>query len=501
MRLRLPHLPTTPPRAVDDREPDGLLDDAPEWVRVVAYALGAAFFSASIIVTIVFAGWLASASSSVPAGQAISLGLLGWLFSHGVPLNLGRGSVGLIPWLLSLLPLLTLRWSAHRLLTPAAERRTKVRPEGWVRSDVVGLGLGFAGVYTLIAFLTAVLARLPGASAQPLLAALCAFVFAVLALVWACADLFENRLDRLCPRLVEAWRDVVPGWLRRGLLPAVRGAAALLVMGAVAVMALIGGNATRVWSLYADLDPGWVGGAVLTLGQLLYLPTAAAWAVSVAAGPGFAIGTGPGVSVRAADGGALPLIPVFGALPDPGPLPDWFALVMLVPVAVGAIVGWSAVRTTARLSSWRYRAVTIAAACVTTGLLVTAVFALCSGGLGYERLGRLGVSPLVAGAALTGELLAGGLLAWFASAVRVRRIPRSERSARRSARRRRAPAQGDADEPATPEGESEPHAAARRTPRGRTDDGARGGSGSRARSAPRPGPRSRGRSTARRDRG
>ena len=36
---------------------------------------------------------------------------------------------------------------------------------------VVGLGLGFAGVYTLIAFLTAVLARLPGASAQPLLAA------------------------------------------------------------------------------------------------------------------------------------------------------------------------------------------------------------------------------------------------------------------------------------------------------------------------------------------
>ncbi len=434
--MRMPVLPTRPSRpepAASRRPPPppGALDDAPDWARVLAYAIGAALASASIVVTAVFAAWLASASSTVPPGQAISLGLLGWLLAHGVPLHLGRGSVGLVPWLLTLLPLLTLRWSAQRLLAPAAQRRPRARPQGLVRGDVAVLGAGFIGVYALVAFLVATLARLPGASASPLVAAFGAAVLAALGLLWACVDVFAGRLDSVCPRLLDTWHDRVPTWLRRALRPAVRGVVAMLVLGAIGAAVLLGFGHDRVGSLYADLRPGWVGGAVLTLGQLLYLPTAAAWAVSVAAGPGFAIGNGPAVSVRAVEGGALPLVPAFGALPDPGPLPEWFAVVLVVPVVVGCCVGWMAVRSGARLSSWRHRAATIAAACGLTGAGMTLVFALCSGALGSDRLGHVGVSPLLAGSALTGELLLGGLFAFAVSAVRVRRIPSRRRGPRR----------------------------------------------------------------------
>lgn len=408
-------------------EPGGLLDDAPDWMRVLAYALGAAGVSASLVVTPVFAAWLANTSSTVPAGQAISLGLLGWLMAHGVPLHLGRGSVELIPWLLTLLPLMTVRWSAQRLLLPAALRRPRVRPQGWIRADIAALGGGFCAVYALVAFLVATLARLPGASASPLVAAFAAAVLAGLGVTWAATDLFAGRFDRLCPRLADGWVDHAPVWLRHAIRPAARGVAALCALGAVGVVVLMAFGASRVGSLYADLGPGWVGGTVLTLGQLLYLPTAAAWAVAVAAGPGFAIGAGPGVSVRGIDGGALPLVPAFGALPDPGPLPGWFLGVLAVPVLVGAVVGWQAISSGARLGSWRSRAATIGAACGLTGVTMTLVFALTSGALGVDRLGHVGPSPLLAGAALLGELLLGGLLALAVSPLRVRRIPRPRR--------------------------------------------------------------------------
>lgn len=436
MRLPTPTLPrrtSRPPSGrADGAEPDGMLDDAPEWARVIVYALLAAFVPASLVVTLVFAAWLASTASSVPAGTAIATGLLGWLFAHGVPLNLGRGSLGLIPWLLTLLPLLSVRWSAQRLLAPQAAQRHRARPTDWVRGDVLVSAVGFCMTYALVAFLVGTLARLPGASVQPALAALCAFVVALLGVAWAGAQLFGGHLDRVIPRVVDAWCDYVPAWLRRAVAPSLRGVIVLLGVGALALVVVTALSVDRVASLYGDLAPGWVGGAVLTIGQLLYLPTGAAWVLSVIVGPGFSAG-GPAVSVGYAHGGALPLVPAFGLLPDPGPLPDLFRLVLLVPVAVGFYVGWVAVRRGARLSAWRQRLVSVVAACLLTGLLTTAVFALASGGLGSERLDRLGPAVLPAGAALTGELLLGGLLAALVTGLRVNRLPR-----RRAARKPRA---------------------------------------------------------------
>lgn len=407
-----------------DHDADGFFDDAPEWVRVLACSLGAAFVSAAIIVSAVFAAWLASVASTVPAAHAVAAGLQGWLFAHGATPDLTNGRLGLVPWLATLLPLACLRWSAQRLLVDRVARPQPRRIDVWVRPDLALLGFGFAGTYAVVTFLAATLSGLPGASVHPLAGAAAGFVLATLGYALACADAFQGRLDALAPRLVDAIDQSVPPWLRTAVRPAWRGIQLLFALGLAGVVVLLAVHGSRVASLYADLEPGWVGGFVLTLGQALYLPTAAAWAVSFAAGPGFSLGTGTAFAVAGSEGGALPLIPMLGALPDPGPLSPWAWLALLVPVTVGGVVGWLAVRPLPRLSSWRRRATAVGASCGMTWLAWILIFALCSGPLGYDRLGHVGVALLPAGAALLGELLLGGLVALGLSGLRGRRITR-----------------------------------------------------------------------------
>lgn len=426
--MRMPVRPR--PRAATHPEPDGLFD-APEWLRTLGCALGAAFVSAAVVVSAICAAWLASVASTVPAGHAVAAGVQAWLFAHGATPELVSGRLGLVPWLATLLPLSCLRWSAQRLLVDRAARPVVRRTEIWIRSDIVAVGAGFAGSYAVATFLAAVLSGLPGTTVNPLLAAAAGFVLATLGYVLACLDCFRGRLDRLCPRLLSTWPDVVPSWLRAAIRPAWRGVLALGAVGLAAVVGLLAVNAARIASLYADLGPGWIGGIVLTLGQALYLPTGAAWAVAFAAGPGFGVGAGTAITVRGSEGGALPLVPILGALPDPGPIPSWAVLALLAPVLVGVAVGWMAIRPLPRLTSWRRRAAAVAASCGLTGLVWTLIFALCSGPLGYDRLGHVGVAALPAGAALTGELLLGGLCALGASGLRVRRITHG-RSAERA---------------------------------------------------------------------
>lgn len=424
MRMPVRHRPpaATPP------ESDGHFD-VPEWLRTLGCALGAAFVSAAIVVSAVCAAWLASVASTVPASHAVAAGVQAWLFTHGATPDFGSGRLGLIPWLATLLPLSCLRWSAQRLVAERAERPVARRADIWIRPDVAAVGAGFAATYAVVTFLAAALAGLPSSTVNPLLAGAAGFLLASLGYGLACLDCFRGRLDRLCPRLLRAWPQVVPPWLRTAIRPAWRGVLTLGALGLLAVIGVLAINISRVASLYADLGPGWIGGFVLTLGQLLYLPTAAAWAVAFAAGPGFSVGSGTAVTIRGSEGGALPLVPMFGALPDPGPISYWALLVLLVPVCVGISVGWMAVRSLPRLTSWKRRAAAVAASCGSTGLAWTLLFVLCSGPLGDDRLRHVGVAALPAGAALTAELLLGGLLALAASGLRVRRIARGRPAA------------------------------------------------------------------------
>jgi hypothetical protein len=83
-----------------------------------------------------------------------------------------------------------------------------------------------------------------------------------------------------------------------------------------------------------------VGGIVMTLAQLAYLPTLVVWGVSFVAGPGFALGDGTAVSPSGTQVGVVPGIPLLGAVPES--TSPWLLLLVLLPIAVGALAGWVA---------------------------------------------------------------------------------------------------------------------------------------------------------------
>ena len=215
----------------------------------------------------------------------------------------------------------------------------------------------------------------------------------------ACTDLVKavGRWGPAAERAGALLRRVVPRWAAptRDALLVVLGSGAALFL-----VALVTGwdDAMAVWSA---LDAGVVGGAGLVLLNLALLPTAAVWAASFAIGPGFAMGAGTSLGPAGSSVGALPAVPVFAAVPDPVLFPDRVWLVVLVPVAAGALAG---IRI-ARAGGGERRQLVDA---LGTGLLSGLVFAvlawLSGGSLGADRMSEFGPSPLLSGVLLAGEV-------------------------------------------------------------------------------------------------
>jgi len=193
----------------------------------------------------------------------------------------------------------------------------------------------------------------------------------------------------------------------------------------VLVTAVVLGH-QRVLAVHAALAPGGSGSVVLVLGQLAFAPDLALWAVAWCAGPGFAVGVGTAVTPAASTLGLLPLVPVLGALPTPGPLPAPWQAVVLLPVVVGAVVGWRCARgvpvadddggpgptRTAVLDA-------LVAAALAASML--AVLALASAGsAGPGRLADVGPSAWRVGLALLLEIGAGAAATAWLTARRSR---------------------------------------------------------------------------------
>jgi hypothetical protein len=157
-----------------------------------------------------------------------------------------------------------------------------------------------------------------------------------------------------------------------------------------------------------------VGGVVLALAQVTVLPNLALWAVSFLAGTGFSAVEGASATWTGARSSVLPMVPVFGALPEPGAFPGVMPLVVLVPVAVGAFVGWRSLRSVARLSTMRTKLTVTGVAVVVTALTIGLLDALGGGSLGAGRLADIGAPALAMTAALLVEVAigAGLVLAW-----------------------------------------------------------------------------------------
>lgn len=125
--------------------------------------------------------------------------------------------------------------------------------------------------------------------------------------------------------------------LVEGARAGVAAVAALVALSAVALAVMMVANYGQIIALYEGVHAGVLGGIVLTLGQLAFLPNLVVWSSAWLVGPGFAIGTGSSVGPLGTALGPLPAIPILGALPTEGVAIGFLGL--LVPVVVGFLAG------------------------------------------------------------------------------------------------------------------------------------------------------------------
>jgi hypothetical protein len=364
---------------------------------VVAAAVGLAVLCAGTVLLWATGPQSSGSGAQAPLRAAASL----WLFALRIPMHTADGPIRLAPLAVTAL----IAWAAVRAAGWAA-RITRAHETG----PAVTVVLAFTITFTLIAALAARGTAGHGLAVATLPAVTAAAPFAV---VTALAGVARHT------------------WALAGLLRRTRpyGAMCLRAVGASSLVLFAGGTVVVVAALvvhraavahsFAVSGGGWSGGVGLALLCLCYLPTAACWAVAIAAGPGIALATDARLDLGGTDLGAVPNLPLVHALPGTGSLP-WVAyLTVAVPLLAGITAGWAVRPAPGR----RWYAV-IGAACAAgglTGLLAGGLAEFSGGGVG-GRLDHLGPSGLRVGPALAVEL---GFAAAVTAALRVLVAPRT----------------------------------------------------------------------------
>ena len=354
-----------------------------QWrMLAVLGALATAATGWLLITALCSLGWLGSAG--VDYGAVLLLATQGWLLAHGVPIHLTGTVISLVPLGYSALIVLTTsgfgamvgRRAVRDLQPLAAQER------GWLMLRTAG---AFAGSYTVLVLIGALLSEGDAAFGRVLLGC---FILAFLPALAGSAGALGWR---------PAWTPRHQWWLR---LPAslAAGILVLIVAGSVVSAWALLRYHTRVIALHQSLDAGALGGFVLSVMQLAWIPNVVVWAGSWTLGAGFSMGAGTVVSPIANQLGALPAVPLFGAVPPSGPGPGSALWWLVAGVGAGVASAW--VLVSARQQSARtpdQRPVRIDQLAVIGGLagilsgLAFAALAACAGGdIGITRLVGLG---------------------------------------------------------------------------------------------------------------
>ncbi|WP_446724997.1 cell division protein PerM [Nocardiopsis sp. N85] len=367
-------------------------------------AATAAGIGLAIIVTLTMIGWVAAPHDTF-GEEIVDLlqgAVLAWLVGHHVSFSVPDGEISLLPLGFVLLPGLLLYRSGRWVARNCEIARLR---------HVHRAATAIAGPYAAIAGTLALLARTDAVEPSMPRALLMGFVIAFLA-----GGL--GVLRQLMRDKGVVARDLL------GLMPA-RSRSLLVGMLASTGTLLLGGLLLFTIALAVSLPeavettrllgPGWVGGVLLILIQLAYLPNAVVFAVCYALGPGFAVGEMTVVAPTGVSVGPLPMLPMLAALPENGAAPVVSLSALLVPFVAGAVGGALTQRSAPDLVSeaaplWGF-------VCgVTTGLLCAALGALAGGSLGGQRLSDVGPSAWQVGLVAALEVgLAAAIAAWVAN--------------------------------------------------------------------------------------
>ena len=385
------------------------------WLSAALTGVAAAALSLLALALPVLLAWAATGQSSATWGQAVRVAADGWLLLHHIELRVPGGAVSLVPLGLSAVPALAC-WLAGRRVAlghPDDDLVPDVRRPGApaLRALVVPVAAMVAG-YATVVILTALFAH--GDGVRPVV---WQAVVAGLVLPAVVGGTSALRAERTAPAVAVANLLRLPARVRRCLRPAAMSVAALMGLGALAVAAALLAHQDRVMALHEALDPGAVGGGVLTLAQVGAVPNLVLWAVAWLAGPGFAVGVGTSVTPAGSALGLLPLVPVLGAVPASGALPAVLSAVIALPVLVGVAAGWFVASRQPAAPTWGVVTDALTVALIAAGALTVAL-ALAGGSLGPGRLDAVGPSAWQVGLVLLGELALGAAAGAWATARR-----------------------------------------------------------------------------------
>ena len=374
---------------------------------LVAGALAAAG-SAMVFVLPALLVWVAASESTVSWTTSLGVGASLWLLAGGAHLVLGGAHLTVVPLLGFALSVAIGAWAATRAAREAADARTIRLARDTLHRPLAGALLAWAAGYAACALLWVGVAFLAGPDPVVWTLVLPVLVVPALCVLLALQRLLKGRPELAGPALRR------PPWLpeavRRAVRPGLEGAGALVGAGMVICVVLLVLRFGEVSHLQGELAPGLVGGVALTLAQLSVLPNLGLWAISFVAGTGFSAVEGASATWTGSRTSLLPMVPAFGALPQPGAFPGLLPLVVLLPVAVGAFVGWRSLRAVARLSTERTKLTVTGTAVLLAAGAIGLLDVLGGGSLGMARLSDIGAPAGAMTLALLVELGLGAAL-------------------------------------------------------------------------------------------
>lgn len=376
-----------------DRAVQAATDNAAQVFGVIA---GAAIALQAVLITLGLTALVAvvavlgtrGAGTNTGWAEPISVATQLWILGHGGIAKIGGLPMDIIPLGLTLVYLLLFISCARRAMHKSHHVTN-------------GTGNTAIGVYSFLAMFVSNVAG--QTTALNLRIGLGALLISTLGITLVFRRAIFGYLTKM-----RFWQHWITESVRIGLYAAAAALLATVGVGAVLVAAWAALGRAATTTAVSELAPGIVGGVILGIGQLAFLPNWISWAAAWLAGPGFAIGQQTVFAPGSYQGGPLPALPLFATLPPAnwsGPLAPWTPTMFVV---IGGLAGWLLwQRLSGRLANLL---VGLAATTVVLACSMALLQSAASGGLGLGRMVQIGANPLLVAGLFGAETLVGCLV-------------------------------------------------------------------------------------------
>ena len=339
----------------------------------VARSIAFVLFPISFIALL---AWATAGSATGNTGDPLRAALWIWLGAHQVPFSLAlppaniAGYLSYLPLGAVILPIFAIRSGINRVID-RLDNDTSLLPLA---------RLLFAIEYSVAAMLLSYFSSTQ--SVKP---------------VWYLAPVFVFPLVLVTAATVG--RRLVFG---QAVLYGSRALALLLGISSIILGISIFTHLSTVKNLTTVLEPGILGGLLLLLLNILYIPNAVVATLGYFSGAGFAVGSGTMIAPWRFDLNSIPAFPLLGALPTGKSLFALFGIVLVI-------------LTGALLASWTIdlNMKILVQSLVVSALMCVVIGIAGSGALLTDAMSAVGVSPWKFTLTLVAELSLGAFLALY----------------------------------------------------------------------------------------